>query len=85
MSNQNTLASGNYEYTIPETGDSMLQIFSNKSMGSSFFTAQETLDLLSFLQSHQAEIETMAQQQAQEAQAPKQQKSINQRIDDLFR
>lgn len=82
MSNQNFLASGNYEYTIPETGDSTLQIFSMATMSRSMYSAQEALDLLHFLQSHQTEIEEQAKQQAQQ---PKQQKTIQRRIDDLFR
>jgi len=85
MSNQdNTVASGNYEYSISDAADSKLQIFSTATMGSTFYTAQETLDLLHFLEAHQAEIEAKAKQQAQTAQQPKQSKSIEQRINDLF-
>jgi len=85
MSKQDNGVSGNYEYSIHNTGGSTLQIFSTATMSSSFYHAQEALDLLHFLQSHEAEIEEQAKQQAQQAQQPKQQRTIQQRIDDLFR
>lgn len=84
MKNQDTVASGHYEYSIPDTSDSTLQIFSMKTMSTTLYSAQETLDLLHFLEAHQAEIEAKAKQQAQTAQQPKQSKSIEQRINDLF-
>lgn len=77
-------ASGTFEYVYTDAETSVLRIFSTKTMRSDFFTAQETVDLLHFLQSHHAEIERKAQQQAQAAQQPKPQKTIDQRIDDLF-
>ena len=82
MSNQNSTASGNYEFTFHETGDSTLQIFSTKMMSSSMYCAQESLDLLHFLQSHQSEIEERVKQEVQQ---PKQPKSRQERINDLFR
>ena len=84
MSNQDTVASGHYEYSIPNAADSTLQIFSTETMSRNLYSAQETLDLLHFLEAHQAEIEAKAKQQAQTAQQPKQSKSIEQRINDLF-
>jgi len=84
MSNQKSVESGHYDYTYDEQIDSTLHIFSKKTMSTSDFTAQETLDLLHFLQSHEAEIEEQAKRQAEEAQQPKPPKSLEQRIDDLF-
>ena len=84
MSTQNTVESGHYDYTYDEQIDSTLHIFSNKSMSSNDFTAQETLDLLHFLEAHRTQIEVKAQQQAQEAQASKQPKSLEQRLNNLF-
>jgi len=80
MSNQNTMESGHYEFTYQGQIDSTLHIFSKKTMSRSDYTAQETLDLLHFLQSHRSEIE----EQVKLAQQPKPPKSLEQRIDDLF-
>ncbi len=78
--------SGRYEYTYrSEDPTQMLQIFSLQGMNSTYYTVQETLDLLHFLQSHQAGIEVAAQQQAEEVQKPKQKKSVEERVRDLFR
>jgi len=74
-------ASGHYEYSIPDTGDSTLQIFSTKTMSRSLYSARETLDLLHFLQSHQAEIEEKAKQEVQQSKQPK---SHQERINNLF-
>lgn len=82
MSNQNNTASGNYEFTFHGIGDSTLQIFSSNTMSSSMYRAQEVLDLLHFLQSHEKEIEERAKLEAQQ---PKQPKSRQERINDLFR
>ncbi len=46
------------------------------------YRAQEVLDLLHFLQSHEKEIEERAKLEAQQ---PKQPKSRQERINDLFR
>ena len=78
-------ASGRYEYTLdPEQREKCLQIFSSESMSSTFHTAQETLDLLRFLQSRQTELEAAALHQAEEAQKPKRKKSVEDRLNDLF-
>jgi hypothetical protein len=78
-------ASGAYEYTLdPEQLGQCLQIFSSVSMSSTFHTAQETLELLHFLQNHQTELETAALHQTEEAQKPKRKKSVEDRLNDLF-
>ena len=82
MGNQNGTASGDYEFTFHDTGSLPLQIFSTKTMSSSMYNAQESLDLLHFLQSHQSEIEERVKQEVQQ---PKQPKSRQERINDLFR
>ncbi len=84
MSNQDYRASSRHEFTYHEAGDATLQVFSTETMSSIFYTAQEALDLLHFLQSHAEEIEEKAKQQAAEVQHPKQQKSLERRINDLF-
>jgi hypothetical protein len=77
--------SGIYEYTLDlEQSGQCLQIFSSESMSSTFQTAQETLDLLRFLQSHQTELEAAALHQAEEAQKPKRKKSVEDRLNDLL-
>ena len=77
-------ASGNYEYSISDAADSKLQIFSTATMGSTFYTAQEALDLLHFLEAHRTAIEEKAKQEVQAAQQVKQPKSCQERINDLF-
>ncbi len=84
MSNQDYRASGRHEYTYHDTGDSTLQIFSLETMSSTLYHPQEALDLLYFLQIHQSEIEEKVRRQAEEVQQPKQQKSLERRINDLF-
>lgn len=85
MSNQQEAASGVYEYTFYQRDiTNLLQIFSLREMSSTYYTAQETLDLLHFLQSHQSEIEEAASKQAEVARQPKRQKTIQEQIDDLF-
>lgn len=84
MSNQDSVASGHHEFTYHHAGDATLQMFSTETMSSTFYSPQEALDLLHFLQSHADEIEEKARQQAQAAQQPKQKKSIEQRLNNLF-
>lgn len=74
-----------YEYTYHRgSTDGVLQIFSFRDMNSYYFDARETQALLHMLQDHQAEIENMAQKQAEAAQQPKRPKTRDERIDDLF-
>ena len=80
-----TIESGQYEYSYQgENPTKMLHIFSLQRMERTSHTAQETLDLLHFLQRHEADIEVAAQQQADELQKPKRKKSVEERVHDLF-
>ena len=82
-SQEATITSGQNEYTFHgEDGTRLLQIFSFKSMTSSYHTAQETLDLLRFLQDHRTQIEVTALQQSEEMNTRK--KSIEERLHDLL-
>ncbi|MDQ2907472.1 MAG: hypothetical protein M3Y81_28520 [Chloroflexota bacterium] len=79
-------ASGAYEYSYHQGKPAqLLQIFSQAEMRSTWYDAQEALDLLRFLQSRHTEIEVAARQQAEIAQQLKRQKTREERIDDLFR
>ncbi len=79
------VASGKYEYSYQgDNAAHMLQIFSLGAMSSTFHDAQETLDLLRLLQSHEAEIEEAARKQAEAAQKPQRKKTVEERLDDLF-
>ena len=79
------ITSGQYEYSCQGNNPTqLLQIFSSGEMASSYYTAQEALDLLRFLQLHQDNIEAAARQQAEEAKNPKHNKSVKERLNDLF-
>ena len=79
------ISSGNYEYSCQGNNPAqVLQIFSSTQMRSTYHTAQEALDLLRFLQSHQQGIEAAARQQAEEAKKPKPNKSVKERLNDLL-
>ncbi len=60
-------ASGKYEYGYHPDAELTLQIFNTKTMSSSFFTGQETFDLLRYLEQHRSLIEESARKYAKHA------------------
>jgi hypothetical protein len=60
-------ASGKYEYGFHPDGELTLQIFNTRTMSSSFFTGQETLDLLRYLEQYRRLIEAAAKKYGEHA------------------